>query len=106
MATDRSNERGRSMGRAQMLQQALQDVRRRREEGLGSSSPLVPRGRVGIVPWDLTGRGPQNRERRPGGLSTWSGRGGGRVLPPPSPPPLENIPTLRVGRFQSVGPLR
>ena len=31
-------------------------ARRRREEGLGSSSPSVPAGRVGIVPWDLTGR--------------------------------------------------
>ena len=47
-----------------MLWQAKLDVRRRREEGLGPSSPSVSAGRVGIVPQDLTGRslGLQNME--------------------------------------------
>ena len=55
----------RGMGRAQRLWQVVHDVRRRREEGLGSSFPLVLAGRAGMVPQDLTGRGlgPQNMER-------------------------------------------
>ena len=67
MAAGGNNQRTtdiRGMGRAQRLWQAVQDVRRR-EKGPGSSSPLVLAGRVGMVPWDLTGRslGPQNTER-------------------------------------------
>ena len=115
MAADGNNERMmgiRGMERAQMLWQVMQDVRRR-EEGLGSFSPSVPTGRVGIVPWDLTGRSldPKNMiwnlvERQLGGLSTWSGRVRSRSLPPPSPQLLKDIPTVWMGRFQHVSPLR
>ena len=68
MAAGGNNERMmeiRGMGRTHILWQAVQHVRRRREEGLGSSSPSVPADRVGIVPQDLTSRslGPQNIER-------------------------------------------
>ena len=48
----------RGMRRAQMLLQVIEDVRRRREEGRGSSSPHVPVGTVGIVPRDLMGKSP------------------------------------------------
>ena len=42
--------KGRGMGRAQQLCNALQDARRREEEGWGSSSLLVPLGRAVIMP--------------------------------------------------------
>ena len=84
------------MGRAQLLLQAIQDFRKR-EEGQGSSSIPVLRGRVGITPRNLSGRFPggpgmcvpPNSPTHPGG------RGRGRALPPTSP-------TSRVGRFQNM----
>ena len=46
----------RGMGRAQMLLEAIADIRRRRKGGQGSSP--VPVGRVGIGPRDLMGKSP------------------------------------------------
>ena len=92
---------GRGMGRAWQLWNAIQDVRRREEEDWGSSSLLVSLGRAGIIPRGLGGRGmimcpgrvkgrgfPSNSLPCPGR------RGRGRALPPSSPPPLEDIPTV------------
>ena len=45
------------MRRAQQLWNAIQDARRREEEGQGSSSSLVPLSRGGITPQGLVGRG-------------------------------------------------
>ena len=89
-------------GRARVLVEALEGARRRREEGPGSSSYQSPTGRVGIVPWGLTSRSlsPQStRVVRGRGFPLNSphhsgGAGRGRALPPPSPPPLEDIPTV------------
>ena len=55
---------GRGMGRARQLWNALQDARRREEEGQGSSSSLVPLGRAGITPRGLAGRGMSMCPRR------------------------------------------
>ena len=76
----------RGMERAQQLLKAIEDFRRR-EEGQGSSFLLLPGGRLGITPRDLSGRlpgspgicVPPSSPIHPGG----SGRG--RALPPHLP---------------------
>ena len=60
-----------------MLLQVIEDVRRRREEGQGSSFPPIQQGRAGA-----TNMVRSLVERHPGGLSMWLARD--RGIPPPS----------------------
>ena len=108
--------------RARALMEAIEDARRRREEGRGSSSPPTQQGRAGALNMIRS-----VVERHLGGLSMWlvrgrdlplhsptlstpsqpGGRGRGRALSPPSSPPIkDHLPSVKVGRFQHVGPLR
>ena len=62
-------------GKARALMEAIEDVRMRREEGQGSSSPPIQQGRAQAP--NLTR---SLVEKCPGGLSTWLVRGRGLPL--------------------------